>query len=1014
MAVAAADFYTYARATGTPLPKTKQEEAKLTPAVNQWKNNQLRRENQGQEGINPGAVAGLTGLAGVGALALAATRGGLRQRVTEAVKPSPGSSVSTGVGGLQQDLGKVTRGRGDTWGEYKESITPKTKVDERDFVQEALDKVEKDAIAQSSIGEYTPQELAALDAEISPKRLSEKRRRERIREGGEKVRQRMVKGLELPEPSWEQTDVVQSREPKAVSPKQVLALPPATSLQETKGSTALSSNDFLQEQGPNKYKYIDPEDVTLSPGGNVPKSETINDQTFNAIDAAEDQQTGRVTQQLQRNEDLDQNIVALGEEQLEAQGVKIDPIDQVAESLPDGAPVIQSEQRVGVATKLTAQELLDQTKGEIIRVEGPQGQVRYAETKSDPLWVGAKSDIPTNTPVPGPDLSQTELSRVLQRQRYEIASNLRKQGKPITSGRIESELQKLYGPKSYDYIRNELRKTNVRDYTKRKHALQLGATYDPKFFDDVDLDSVQIAGEDIPVNPSRRYTEAKTPYTGKAYLDDYSDSLKTPFYSEDTALSLDEAVGKKKNWLKDVQGDITNTMENLESQAKIIKEKQNLARSQGDIAAVNMLEVDLNKLRATYQKQQRRMAGSERSIKESISDLSVPLTVGELPENAGKRVYYETDTTGGRGQKIGKQLPDVDLADEVVDDIDRLRTPMIDPESVELRSEYRIKDTELKGGGGRKMAESGSPRPDNPLDTLVPLQQRGGTLFDRDTNTWKLMADIPENNRGLSRQTTRPVIDAIEPDTGVTDTGGLELAPKIYEDQQGGVTDIYGRRLASDLKDSDTARPTQVVGKVKGPQTQKPTAAMRGKSGTRVVNISENVRHLSDPNWLASQGYNLNKVSPQQLVGEYLQGLQSKTGSPDLQEFLQTRGQSRPLAITNENVDLRGTPVKFKPEAQPSVTQTKVAQPLNYPAAQNQVTYVPPTESTIKSLSVTPSEIEKAERMHLLNYISAAHGQIKGGARAGGTKMRNNLTPYQAPSDAMINQLVMKRRMERI
>ena len=117
MAVAAADFYTYARATGTPLPKTKQEEAKLTPAVNQWKNNQLRRDNQGQEGINPGAVAGLTGLAGVGALALAATRGGLRQRVTEAVKPSPGSRVSTGVGGLKQDLGKVTKGRGDTWGE---------------------------------------------------------------------------------------------------------------------------------------------------------------------------------------------------------------------------------------------------------------------------------------------------------------------------------------------------------------------------------------------------------------------------------------------------------------------------------------------------------------------------------------------------------------------------------------------------------------------------------------------------------------------------------------------------------------------------------------------------------------------------------------------------------------------------------------------------------------------------------------------------------------------------------
>ena len=153
------------------------------------------------------------------------------------------------------------------------------------------------------------------------------------------------------------------------------------------------------------------------------------------------------------------------------------------------------------------------------------------------------------------------------------------------------------------------------------------------------------------------------------------------------------------------------------------------------------------------------------------------------------------------------------------------------------------------------------------------------------------MADIPENNRGLSRQTTRPVIDAIEPDIGVTDTGGLELAPKIYEDQQGRVIDKYGIRLASDLKDSDTARPTQMVGKVKGSQTQKPTAAMRGQSGTRVVNIAENIRHLSDPNWLASQGYNLNKVSPQQLVGEYLQRLQSKTGSPNLQEFLQRRGR---------------------------------------------------------------------------------------------------------------------------
>ena len=68
MAVAAADFYTYAKATGTPLPKSKQEEANLAPAVNQWKKSRLKapeRERDSGTGANvlgPGAIA--AGLAG--------------------------------------------------------------------------------------------------------------------------------------------------------------------------------------------------------------------------------------------------------------------------------------------------------------------------------------------------------------------------------------------------------------------------------------------------------------------------------------------------------------------------------------------------------------------------------------------------------------------------------------------------------------------------------------------------------------------------------------------------------------------------------------------------------------------------------------------------------------------------------------------------------------------------------------------------------------------------------------
>ena len=280
------------------------------------------------------------------------------------------------------------------------------------------------------------------------------------------------------------------------------------------------------------------------------------------------------------------------------------------------------------------------------------------------------------------------------------------------------------------------------------------------------------------------------------------------------------------------------------------------------------------------------------------------------------------------------------------------------------------------------MAESVAP-PDDPLDTLIVQKQV-----------------MPTGAQ------TRPVRDAIERDV-LTETGGLELSPPIYAntDQTGRVIDAYGIQTGNYPKADLGMRPTEMpISPRTGKETQSfgTRPSVSPEIATESVRQSEIIKRLSDPNWLTSAGVDLNKTTPQEQVALYLksQGIPQRT--------------STPLVIRDENVDLRGTPVKFKGEVEPSVTQTNVAQPLNYPAAQNQVTYVPPTKATVQSLSVTPSEIEKAERMHLLNYISAAHGQIKGGARAGGTKMRNNLTPYQPASDAMLNQLVMKRRMERI
>ena len=90
------------------------------------------------------------------------------------------------------------------------------------------------------------------------------------------------------------------------------------------------------------------------------------DQAINAIDAAEDQQTGRMKIQLQRNEDLDMSQVEVLEDIASQQRNSMlemdEPINRVAAQLPDGLPVDQAE---GVRS-LSSQELADIAKSEMI------------------------------------------------------------------------------------------------------------------------------------------------------------------------------------------------------------------------------------------------------------------------------------------------------------------------------------------------------------------------------------------------------------------------------------------------------------------------------------------------------------------------------------------------------------------------------------------------------------------------------------------------------------------------
>lgn len=108
------------------------------------------------------------------------------------------------------------------------------------------------------------------------------------------------------------------------------------------------------------------------------------DQTINAVESGEDQATGRIKTQLQRNEDYDLSQIELLEEMAEysrIQGMEQDePITRVAAALPDGAPIDQAERASNFARQqleIRRQSLAEQglSPGRIERelMRGPEG-----------------------------------------------------------------------------------------------------------------------------------------------------------------------------------------------------------------------------------------------------------------------------------------------------------------------------------------------------------------------------------------------------------------------------------------------------------------------------------------------------------------------------------------------------------------------------------------------------------------------------------------------------------------
>ena len=417
-------------------------------------------------------------LAGIGASVVAARNPNVRRDLANLVRP--GKATSTNVGGIKQDLNvePVTIKVDDavTWDDVKQRSTPNYEVVEKGGTGVRSDFTQP--VVEQEVKTFSPYDFIVEQKAVDPETAYVAQRLRELQTG--------PKALESL--ADEQIDVIRGT---VANPK---IYPETTS--EIRRQNARARAVLTEE-------------------ADLVRKELLSDQSVNAIDAAEDQETGRVVRQLQRNEDIDQTAVALGEEQFESQGVRTDPIDAVAESLPDGPPVIQSEQRVGLSAQPTAQQFLDKTKGEIIKVQDTvTGEVRYAETRPQPSWVGAKSDIPTNEPNLGPNLAESPIGQSITNERNKIISEIKKMGianpKPSI---IETELSRRLGKTSYDY---------GPAYTKLKNQIQLGVE-DPRFLTDTKQDTKYVGGVELPIAVRNVFDNEATG----------SRQIKQPFIKED-------------------------------------------------------------------------------------------------------------------------------------------------------------------------------------------------------------------------------------------------------------------------------------------------------------------------------------------------------------------------------------------------------------------------------------------------------------------------------------------------
>lgn len=546
MALSPADFYAFSQATGSPYVEDPEDRARIAPQVLEWRRNQLKQPQQEGNIIDTlGKVALGAGVLTAGALGARALA---RRYATQPVTVSVAQEAEEAVRRAAQPIPQL---RGATQEISQPRPTPRPPTPD---VTPSAPPPQPKGPAPAAPAAATPEPTQALTQFLETKAYVP------AVESNADAADRLI------------AEYQQLAERQARTDQRVQASVREYQMQ-LQGKADRILNELRQESLVETHQAKTPFNV---------------DQAINALDSGEDQMTGRVKRQLQRNEDLDLS--------------QIEVMEDIAEA--------------------DRQWLMQQDE--------PDAAINYAASQ-------------TSDGIPADQSEGTPAQRFLARERSEIASQLGEQGLSVTPGRIEQELGRRFGPAASEYGPKQ---------TARRQALELYAqTGDPKLLEVVNPATIKTESMgEVPTSTFKKPVITEdTAQRAQEFLETRTGQAKD--WLGELRVELEpkrnQILQERRNLAEQTAAQIKPQLETARSRGQV-----GLVRKlEGQLDNLRNLwrNPELGTHREDeYRQLTGRIEGARRKIEEDISGLQkqYPTTLKDW-SGEGTRVFFEQDPVTG-------------------------------------------------------------------------------------------------------------------------------------------------------------------------------------------------------------------------------------------------------------------------------------------------------------------------------------------------------------------------------